>query len=84
MLKLYKFSEDSWFVLARDYKVPTDGPYSLNIAIRVLHECCGVDFADIEDALLTLNRYDHNAADFGVNKMLTFTDIVDISNTYVN
>lgn len=82
MLKLYKLSENNYFVLSQDYKVPTDGPYSLNIAIKVLMDCCGVALEDIEYALLTMNEYEHNVADFGVNKTLCFTNKVDITRTY--
>ncbi len=84
MLKLYKLSEDKYFVLSKDHRVPTDGAYSLNIAIRVLNQCCNIAIEDIEDALLTMNEYDHNIADFGIFGKLTFTEKIDITSTYSN
>ncbi len=70
MLKLIKFDVDSFLVTC-----PTYGVHeycNTDKALRVLYYC-GIEPNEIDYAFTQLIKNNDNLADFGVNKMLTFT-----------
>lgn len=74
MISWTQIKDDLWLVKADEYVKKAKSVQDLIFISLVLE----INIDEIEEAILELNRNDHNFAEFGMNKTLTYTRKIGI------